>query len=229
MLNDYVNFIKFYVDDIKGTGYLAFRDLPLILKSYCGAKALDFGCGAGRSSNYLHRLGYAVTGVDINLEMIERAKINLPACEFVHLNNVGLPFENNCFDIVFNSFVLFDMSSKDEITAAFKEMKRVCKKGGKIVSIVNSDYLFIKKWLTVDNDFEQNKNLISGDIARLYLSDVGVDIYDYYWADHDYMDCFERAGLINTDRHQSLGHHDEAYNWNEELNYPPYTIFICSV
>ncbi len=82
VLNDYVKFINFYIDDIKGTGYLAFRDLPLILNRNAGKKALDFGCGAGRSSKYLERLGYNVTGIDIYAEMINTAKLNSQSCEF---------------------------------------------------------------------------------------------------------------------------------------------------
>ena len=50
-LNNYSNFIFLYKNPIRGTGYLAFRDIPTILKMYGNYhNALDFGCGAGRSS-----------------------------------------------------------------------------------------------------------------------------------------------------------------------------------
>ena len=44
---------------IQGTYYLAYRDLPEIFKRYTsGNRALDFGCGAGRSTKVLCELGY---------------------------------------------------------------------------------------------------------------------------------------------------------------------------
>ncbi|MBA2652395.1 MAG: class I SAM-dependent methyltransferase [Tatlockia sp.] len=227
MLNDYIKFMNFYAEDITGTGYLAFRDLPLILNETKGKKALDFGCGAGRSSKYLERLGYFVTGVDINPQMIKMAKSNLKSCEFLDLKSSQLPFQDQTFDLVFNSFVLFDMSSKAEIISTFKELKRVCKKGGEIVSIVNSNHLFTKKWLTVDNHFEQNYDLHSGDIARIILSDLNIEIFDYYWTNSDYEECFKEVGLIQISKHEPLGYSNEGYDWLDELNYPPYSIYNC--
>ncbi len=51
--------------DFPGTYYLAFRDLPTIIGSVpSGATALDFGCGAGRSTRFLRRLGFDVVGMD---------------------------------------------------------------------------------------------------------------------------------------------------------------------
>ena len=42
---------------IEGTYYLAFRDLPEILAAHVsGRRALDFGCGAGRSTRFLIQL-----------------------------------------------------------------------------------------------------------------------------------------------------------------------------
>ena len=159
--------------------------------------------------------------------MIQTARANLQSCDFFHLNSTELPFNEGTFDLVFNSFVLFDISSKEEIISTFKEMKRVCKKGGRIVSIVNSDHLFIKQWLSVKNNFSQNLNLHSGDIARLFLSDLCIDIYDYYWTSTDYEECFRKAGFIQIDKHEPLGDPSEGYNWQDELTYPPYSIYVC--
>ena len=47
-----------------GTGFLAFRDIGVIIKEHVkGDNALDFGCGAGRSSRILQEHGLKVTGV----------------------------------------------------------------------------------------------------------------------------------------------------------------------
>src|SRR3970282_1090528 len=61
--------------DFPGTYYLAFRDLPTIIGAVpSGATALDVGCGAGRSTRFLRRLGFDVVGVDISAEMVALAR-----------------------------------------------------------------------------------------------------------------------------------------------------------
>ena len=57
--------------EFPGTYYLAFRDLPALIERYVpGGRALDFGCGAGRSSRFLQGLGFTVLGVDIAARML---------------------------------------------------------------------------------------------------------------------------------------------------------------
>ena len=59
-----------------GTGKLAFESLRNVLdlsSDVCRKKALDYGCGAGRSSRFLKKLGYGVTGVDISSSLLDVA------------------------------------------------------------------------------------------------------------------------------------------------------------
>ncbi len=52
--------------EFPGTYYLAYRDLPAIIDEHVrGREALDFGCGTGRSTRFLRRLGFGAVGVDI--------------------------------------------------------------------------------------------------------------------------------------------------------------------
>src|SRR4026207_644188 len=61
--------------EFPGTYYLAFRDLPQIIATHVeGKQAVDFGCGAGRSTRFLKTLGFQVVGVDISAEMLQRAR-----------------------------------------------------------------------------------------------------------------------------------------------------------
>ena len=44
--------------EFPGTYYLAYRDLPgIIFEHVKGRKSLDFGCGAGRSTRFLQKIG----------------------------------------------------------------------------------------------------------------------------------------------------------------------------
>jgi SAM-dependent methyltransferase len=55
-----------------GTYHLAFRDLPALIRRYNhGSRALDFGCGTGRSARFLRNLGLKVIGVDTSQAMLD--------------------------------------------------------------------------------------------------------------------------------------------------------------
>ena len=65
--------------EFHNTYYLAFRDLPEILKTYvAGKKSIDFGCGTGRSTRFLKQHRFSTFGIDISDEMIQIAKKNDP-------------------------------------------------------------------------------------------------------------------------------------------------------
>jgi ubiquinone/menaquinone biosynthesis C-methylase UbiE len=54
--------------------YLAYRDLPEIIFAHVKRrKALDFGCGTGRSTRFLKKIGFAAIGVDISEDMLQQA------------------------------------------------------------------------------------------------------------------------------------------------------------
>ncbi|HET6934868.1 MAG TPA: class I SAM-dependent methyltransferase, partial [Candidatus Angelobacter sp.] len=61
--------------EFANTYYLAYRDLPEIIAGHVrGPRALDFGCGTGRSTRFVRQLGFEVVSVDIAPEMIEHAR-----------------------------------------------------------------------------------------------------------------------------------------------------------
>src|SRR6516225_8569253 len=61
--------------EFANTYYLAFRDLPTIIKQcVTGTRAIDFGCGTGRSTRFVRQLGFETVGIDISPEMIGKAK-----------------------------------------------------------------------------------------------------------------------------------------------------------
>ena len=88
--------------EFPGTYALAFRDLPEILARHVrGRRALDFGCGAGRSTRFLSRLGFDAVGVDISPEMIRLAREADPAGAY-RLNRDGevAGSQEGVFDVV---------------------------------------------------------------------------------------------------------------------------------
>ena len=92
--------------EFPGTYYLAFRDLPVLIQRYNhGSRALDFGCGTGRSTRFLRNLGLNVTGADISQAMLDQARALDPSGEY-HLirANVVDEFAPKSFDVILSAF-----------------------------------------------------------------------------------------------------------------------------
>ena len=108
------NYAKYYDRlEIKGTQFLAFRDLDKYIDKFklYNKSFLDFGCGAGKSTRFLKQFSNNIKAVDINYEMIQIAKQKDYNTNYLHIDQNQLPFENNSFDFVFSSWVLMEFST----------------------------------------------------------------------------------------------------------------------
>ena len=90
----------------ENTYYLGYRDVPLIIKKFVrGKKALDYGCGAGRSTLFLKNLGFEVKGVDISESMLSLAKEKDPEGVYEKIESGSLLDPDGSFDLIFSCFV----------------------------------------------------------------------------------------------------------------------------
>lgn len=120
-------------------GYKATKELCNACNISSDSKVLDLACGVGTSSFFLHKnYGCSVTGVDIDVKLIEFAKKTLSQkangadITFQVGDAFALPFPDNSFDVIISQafFILID-----DQELALKEMHRVLKPGGVIGSI----------------------------------------------------------------------------------------------
>lgn len=66
-----------------------------------GMRALDIGCRAGATSDFLRQMGFDVVGVDADSEYIARARTAYPACRFeVARHDEDLAGRLGSFDLV---------------------------------------------------------------------------------------------------------------------------------
>jgi len=109
------------------------RDLFLELVPPPGRRTLDLGCGEGRLSRDLKRLGHAVVGVDASETMIAAAREADPEIEIHRADAAELPFADATFDLVVSSLAIHNIRSNADRKRAIVEGFRVLKPGGRIV------------------------------------------------------------------------------------------------
>jgi SAM-dependent methyltransferase len=101
-----------------------------LVESLTPGHALDAACGTGRHAARLTALGHSVVGVDLTPEMLERARVNVPAAKFVAGDLLGIPAADREFDLVVCGLAL---SHLIDLEAAVGELARVLRSGGVIV------------------------------------------------------------------------------------------------
>jgi len=120
------------------TYYLAFRDLPAIIEEHTtGTTALDFGCGAGRSTRFLRGLGFDVVGVDIAEEMLVRARARDPGGDYRLVPDGDLSsMAEERYDLILCSFTFDNVPTSEKKVALFRALAGLLTDGGRIVILL---------------------------------------------------------------------------------------------
>jgi ubiquinone/menaquinone biosynthesis C-methylase UbiE len=226
--HDYGKFAKAYSElGIEGTYYLAYRDLPSVLKRHVtGKKALDYGCGAGRSTRFLKSLGFEVSGVDISRDMIKEALLHDKDGTYYHIKSGFTPFKDSTFDVIFSTMVFVEIPSKDEMTKILREFKRVLKDSGTVVIVTKTKEGYNGNWVSFNCDFPENKKLNSGDRAKVHIKCSEIVLYDYFWTESDYKNAFSDSGFKVIESLKPMPKGNEGYDWLDELKHSRWVIYV---
>lgn len=217
--------------EFPGTYYLAFRDLPEIIAEHVkGNKALDFGCGTGRSTRFLRKLGFTASGIDISEQMIKKAReIDLSGdYHLVKDDNFGQVW-NMTFDLVLSAFTFDNIPAVQRKIALFKALGHVSKRNGIIVNLVSSPDIYKHEWASFSTkDFPENRKAVSGDIVRIVMKDVDDQrpVEDILWEDDAYRQVYESAGLKLLKTYKPLAKSGEPYAWINETMVAPWVIYV---
>ncbi|MDR3165974.1 MAG: methyltransferase domain-containing protein [Synergistaceae bacterium] len=94
---------------------------------------LDAGCGTGRTSIFLAKLGYSVTGVDISANAVERAARKTVSGEFhirfIQANICEWIGCDNFFDTVIDIGCFHSLFTENDRKSYASTLQRVCKAG----------------------------------------------------------------------------------------------------
>jgi SAM-dependent methyltransferase len=134
--------------EFPGTYYLAYRDLPAILAEHVrGKRALDFGCGTGRSTRFLRDLGFDAIGVDISEPMLARARERDPAGRYRLVPDGDLgELPAGSFDVVLSAFTFDNIPTREKKLLLFRDLRRLLGADGRIVSLVSAPEIYVNEW-----------------------------------------------------------------------------------
>ena len=213
-----------------GTYHLAFRDLPALIRRYShGSRALDFGCGAGRSTRFLRNLGLDVVGADISQAMLDQARAFDPSGDYyLFRDGIAGKFAPGSFDLVLAAFT-FDNMPTETKADALSALCNLLAPDGCLFLIVSSPAIYINEWTSFSTrDFPENRHARDGDRVRIIMLDV-LDrrpVEDVFCTDAYYRRLFESAGLSLLEVQSPLATGEEDTQWVRETRTAAWTIYV---
>ena len=210
---------------------MAYRDLPeIIFEHVKERKAIDFGCGAGRSTRFLQKLGFTAIGVDIAESMLEKAREIDPEGDYRLIEEGDLSqFEDNVYDLALSAFTFDNIPTIEKKVKNLGEIGRLLKSDGRIVNLVSSPEIYTHEWASFSTkDFSENRQAKSGDRVRIIQTDLEDKrpVEDVVWTDEHYQETFKRAGLELVRTYKPLAKESEPYKWVNETRIAPWVIYV---
>ncbi|MDH5449272.1 MAG: class I SAM-dependent methyltransferase [Candidatus Bathyarchaeota archaeon] len=217
--------------EFPGTYYLAYRDLPEIIASHVKrTNALDFGCGTGRSTRFLQRLGFTTVGVDISEEMLKKAREIDPKGDYRLIADGDFSqFNQKAFDLVLSAFTFDNIPTMEKKVKIFRELRNLLKSEGRLVNLVSSPEIYSHEWVSFSTkDFPANKHAKSGDQVRIIQTDTEDKrpVVDIIWTPEYYLETYKKAGLETIRIYRPLAQTNEPYRWVTETRIAPWTIYV---
>lgn len=214
-----------------GTYSLAFRDLPGIFAEHAPrGRALDFGCGTGRSARFLRECGFQVVGVDIADVMIREARNLDPAGDYRLVSDGDFaPLGGESFDLVLSAFTFDNVATMMKKTELLCGLRGLLAPEGRIVMLVSSPEMYTHEWVSFSTKaFPENRRARSGDTVRIINLAIAdsTPCEDVLWTDDAYQETFQRAGLAPVRVYRPLAAGSDPGEWGSEASIAPWVIYV---
>jgi len=165
---------------------------------------LDVGCGDGRHIDFLHKLGFNVTGTEVAENKVKDLKEKFDYSEFFVGTSSKLPFKNSSFDFVIAINSIYYLDVTDTLKKNIISCVNVLKKGGIFIAsyVGNKHFIFLKnphkstnkeidyKLHQCDDDISIQSVSSKNEIKELYKN-TGINI-SKIGEIHDEMDGLDR-------------------------------------
>jgi trans-aconitate methyltransferase len=217
--------------DLSGTYHLAFRDLPDLIKNHVAAeRAVDFGCGTGRSTRFLHKLGLSTVGLDISAEMVAVARTHDPDGDYRVIEDGDFSsLDGERFDLVLSAFTFDNIPGYDHKVRLFSGLNKLLGSHGRLISIVSTPEIYTNEWITFSTrDYPENATAGCGDVVRIVTTTYSDQrpVEDILWPDADYRDIYQEVGFEVERFERPLATGDEGMPWISETRIAPWSIYV---
>ena len=228
---DHARALSYASLEFPNTYYLAFRDLPGIMRRWApGRAALDFGCGTGRSTRFLQRLGFDTVGVDLAPAMLALAREADPGGDYRRVGDEGpTGFPEASFDLALAAFTFDNVPGPETKVRLLAALRRLLRPAGVLVNLVSSPDIYRNEWASFSTRaFPENRAARRGDRVRIVMTDVPDrrPVEDILCSHEDYQECYSAAGLELLETHRPRGRDDEPHRWVSETSVAPWVIYV---
>ncbi|MBF2097056.1 MAG: class I SAM-dependent methyltransferase [Gloeomargaritaceae cyanobacterium C42_A2020_066] len=216
--------------DHTGTDALVFRALEQRLRALDPrGKALDVGCGTGRSTRFLRQFGLNAVGLDVSEARLYEARRLDPDGHYQpYSRGQAFPFSSHQFQIVLATWVVLEIGSLEAMAQLLQEAARVLHPEGTLFVATNTPEFYAHRWLTSAVNFPENRPpLRSGQTVKVLLLPEQLQIEDYFWSDGDYRTVFSQVGLSIQKALYPTAPPSEP-GWQDERRVAPYVIYELS-
>ncbi len=236
-----MTFRNVYEDDVRaesyahlgfpGTYFLAYRDVPAVLQRHAqGRRAVDFGCGTGRSTRFLREHGFDAVGVDISPQMIALARQLDPTGDYRLVQ--GPPYDDlgaGSYDVGLAMFTFDNIPGLQNRIDILAGLGALLAPEGILVLVDSTPELYVNDWASFScREFQHNHHARSGDIVSTRVRDVddARPVEDVLWLHEDYLAAFHAANLRTLEVLRSLARGTEPFPWVNETRLPPWVIYV---
>ena len=228
-----IDVAKLYASiDYTGTYFLAARDLAAIVERHLkSGRCLDFACGAGRSTRFLKRLGFDVTGVDISRPMLTAARERDPYGDYIEIGDGDLSaLSGRRFDLIHSAFPYEYIASLERMVGILRQLSNLMEDDGIYICVEPTPELYTNEWTSLTNvGFDANWKVRSGDKVEIaFRSQPSDPVTDILWTDGDYRAAFAAAGFTVDEMHRPLGRWEDGVDWISEAAIAPFVIYVLS-
>jgi len=217
--------------EFPGTYYLAYRDLPKIISCHVkGTKALDFGCGSGRSTRFLRKIGFRAIGVDISKDMLKKAREIDPEGDYRLISDGDFrQFKHETYDLVLSAFTFDNIPTMEKKIMILSGIRSLLRSKGRMINLVSSPEIYLHEWASFSTlGFPENRHAKSGDQVRIIQTDTEDKrpVVDIVWAPKAYREVYRKAKLGIIEVYKPLARKEEPYKWVNETEIAPWTIYV---